>query len=33
MGSIAERIAAALSVALSRQFDCIVEIVPVTEGE
>lgn len=27
MGSIAERIAAALSVALSRQFDCIVEII------
>lgn len=28
-----KKIAAALSVALSRQFDCIVEIVPVTEGE
>lgn len=33
MGPTAERIAAALSVALSMQFDCIVEIVPVTEGE
>ena len=31
MGSIAEKIAAALSVALSRQFDCIVEVIP--EGE
>ena len=33
MGSTAERIAAALAAALSRQFDCIVEILPVTEGE
>lgn len=31
MGSTAERIAAALSVALSRQFDCIVEIIPKGE--
>lgn len=31
MGSIAEKIAAALSVALSKQFNCIVEIT--TEGE
>lgn len=28
-----KKIAAALAAALSRQFDCIVEIVPVTEGE
>lgn len=33
MGSTAEKIAAALSVALSRQFDCIVEVIPVTEGD
>ena len=31
MGSTAERIAAALSVALSKQFNCIVEVIP--EGE
>ena len=28
-----KKIAAALAAALSKQFNCIVEIVPVTEGE
>ncbi len=34
MESIADKIATALSVVLSRQFDCVVEVMPMrTEGE